>query len=316
MLREAELPREASIAAVNSVRFGLVGLVLCLWATAAVAQDLTPRFYWPAPNGTKVAIVGYSYSTGDVLMDPSLPIYGVDSRINTAYIGYLQTFSLFGRTTNVIVELPYSCGTTEGILVEEESERIYSGFNDLGVALSINLLGAPSMDLAGFQKLRADPHPIIGASLKVVAPTGHYDPNRLINPGTNRWSARFEVGSVIPLGGKWLLEIEAGLWVFGDDPDFVTGKREQEGIIAAEVHLVHRFRPGFWASLEANYFTGGRQTIDGNQLTDLQRNSRIGATVVVPFKGRHAVKFGVSTAVVTDHGTDFDQYILGYQVLF
>ncbi len=54
-----------------------------------------------------------------------------------------------------------------------------------------------------------------------------------------------------------MLEIEGGAWFFGDDEDFLPGKREQTPIFAAEVHLVRRFRPGFWASLEANFFAGG-----------------------------------------------------------
>ena len=77
-----------------------------------------------------------------------------------------------------------------------------------------------------------------------------------------------------------------------------------------------RFRPGFWASLDANFFFGGRQTVAGRELVDEQRNSRIGETVVVPFKGRHAVKVGFATGIFTEFGTDFDQYQVSYQVLF
>jgi hypothetical protein len=78
---------------------------------------------------------------------------------------------------------------------------------------------------------------------------------------------------------------------------------------------VKRFKPGFWASLEFNYFTGGEQTIGGGQLIDLQRNSRIGATIVVPVRGRHAIKVAYSTGVVTEFGTDFDQFLAAYHLL-
>ena len=288
---------------------------LCLWTIVGAAQELSPRAYWPAPEGTKVAILGYSYSTGDVLMDPSLPLYGVDSKINTGFLGYLQTFSLWGRTTNVIVELPYSWGTTQGLLFEDRARRDFSGFSDLGITLAVNLLGAPTMTPAQFQELRADPHAILGASLKVLAPTGHYDPDKLINVGANRWGIKAELGYMIPLKPKWLLELDVGAWFFGDDNDFLQGKREQEPIFSAEIHLVKRFNPGFWASLDLNYFKGGRQTIGGERLADVQRNSRVGGTIVVPFHGRHAVKVGYSTGVVTDFGTDFNQFLVSYQVL-
>ena len=297
--------------AVFSAALALAGL----WSVSATAQELTPRAYWPSPKGTKVAIVGYSHVGGDVLFDPSIPLYGVDSNIRTGILAYLQTFNLAGRTTNVIVELPYSWGTTKGLIGDTPARRDFSDFNDLGLTISVNLLGAPTMTPPEFQALRADPHLILGASLKVQAPTGGYDKDRLINTGTNRWAVKLELGSVIPLRPKWLLELSAGSWFFTDDDDFIVGKREQEPIYAFQFHLVHRFKPGFWISLDANYFTGGRQTIGGNELVDVQHNSRIGAMVAVPFRGRHAIKFGYFIGVRTEYGSDFDQFLLSYQVV-
>ena len=240
--------------------------LVVLWSVSATAQELTPRAYWPSPEGTKVAVFGYSHVEGDVLFDPSIPLYGVDSNIRTGILAYLQTFSLAGRTTNVVIELPYSWGTTQGLVDETPGRRDFSAFNDLGLTLSVNLLGAPTMTPPEFQALRADPHLIVGASLKIHAPTGQYDGDRLINVGANRWAAKLELGSVIPLRPKWLLELSAGSWFFTDDDDFLVGKREQEPIHAFQFHLVHRFKPGFWASLDINYFAGGRQTIGGNEL--------------------------------------------------
>ena len=294
----------------------LLAVVLCLWSAVGAAQELTPRFYWPAPKGTKVGVVGYVYATGDIFFDPSVPLYGVNSDVNIVLAAYLQTFNLWGRTTNVVVELPYQWSTTEGVLVDDPAKGNAFGLGDLGVTLAINLLGAPTMTPADFQALRADPHPILGASLKVVAPTGQYNPDRLLNVGGNRWAVKAEVGSVIPLRPKWLLELEAGVWFLGDDDEFVAGPREQEPIAGFEIHMVKRFKPGFWASLDANFFVGGRQTIDGNELVDDQRNSRIGGTVVVPFKGRNAIKIGYATGLFTEFGTDFDQFLVSYQRLF
>lgn len=290
--------------------------VCCMWAAVGAAQELTPRTYWPAPKGTKVAVVGYSYATGDVLFDPSIPLYGVESRINAGILAYLQTLSLWGRTTNILVELPYSWGTTEGILVDDPARRDFSGFGDLGITLTINLLGAPSLTPKDFVELRAKPHPILGAGLKVVAPTGKYESDRLINVGSNRWMARAQLGSIIPLKHKLQLEFAASAWFLGDDDDFLPGKKEQEPVFAAEVHLVKRFKPGFWASLDLTYFTGGRQTIGGNRLGDVQRNLKIGGTVVVPFRGRQAIKVGYANGVVTKFGTDFSQLLVTYQVVF
>jgi len=285
------------------------------FGSRVAAQDLTPRAYWPTPKGTKVAIIGYSHVRGDVFFDPSVPLSGVDSKIHTGLAAFLQTFSLWGRTATIVVDLPYSWGTTEGLLEDEPARADYSGLGDLGATLSVNLLGAPSMTRADFQSLRAEPHLIVGASLKVIAPTGRYDDERLINVGANRWAARFELGSIVPLHRKWLLELDAGLWWFTDNDDFLTGTREQEPIYNVQAHLIRRFKPGFWASLDANYFVGGRQTIGGDELGDVLHNVRVGGMVVVPFGGRHAIKAGYFIGARTSFGADFDQLLVTYQVL-
>ena len=286
-----------------------------LSAPGVSGQELTPRAYWPTPEGTRVAVAGYAYSTGDNLFDPSIPLYNVDSKLHAAVLAYLQTIDLAGRSANIVFELPYADGETSGFIETTPATGKYSGMSDLSVTLSVNLMGAPSMTPQEFQALRADPHPILGASLKVVAPTGTYDSDKLLNVSGNRWAIKPEIGYMIPLAPKWLLELEAGVWLFGDDDDFVAGKKEQDPIYAFEAHLVKRFKPGFWASLDANYYTGGRQTIGGNRLRDVQRNARIGATLVVPFAGRHAIKIGYATGTITNYGTDFDQFFLSYQVL-
>jgi hypothetical protein len=291
---------------------------LALWAGCAgnaASQELTPRAYWPAPQGTRIAVVGYSYADGGLLLDPSTPIFGADSKIHTGVLGYLQTFRLGGRSANVVVELPYSRGTARGLVGDTPARRDLSGVGDLGVTLSVNLLGAPTMTPADFQALRVDPHPILGASIKVVAPTGRYDSDRLVNVGGNRWATRLELGTIIPLKPKWLLELHAGTWLLGDDDEYLAGPREQEPIHELQLHLVRRFNPGFWASLDLNYFTGGRQTIRGEEQDATQDNSRIGATLAVPFAGRHAIKIAYLTALRTELGSDANQLLVSYQVL-
>ncbi len=109
--------------------------------------------------------------------------------------------------------------------------------------------------------------------------------------------------------------MDLGAWFFTVDDNFLPGTREQNPIFAVQAHLVRRFKPGFWASLDVNYFTGGQQTIGGAELADWQQNSRIGGTVVVPFLGRHAIKVGYNFGTYTKFGTDFNQFLLSYQVL-
>ena len=312
------VPPRASCAAVGSLRIRWLFVLLILDFgphAAGLAQELSPRLYWPAPVGTQVLVLGYQHSDGDVLLDPSVPVYGLDSQIDTALAGYVRTFGLWGRTTNVLVELPYSRGTTEGQFEGEPLRRDFAGFGDLAVGMTINLLGAPALTKEDFQALRASPRPIVGLNFKLVLPTGYYDDERLINVSANRWAARVQLGAILPLRPRWLLEFAAGAWMFGDNDDFVAGRREQDPIYAFEAHLIHRFKPGFWAAVDANYFTGGGQTVGGMEQVDLQSNSRIGATLAIPFLGRSAIKLAYSVGARTRLGADFNQITVTYQRL-
>ena len=240
---------------------------------------------------------------------------GVDSRLNTAQVGYLQTLSVFGRTSNFIVELPYTWGSTVGTLEGEPARRDLSGVGDMALTLSVNLVGAPSMTRAEFQELRKNPHPIVGASVRVLAPTGNYSPDKVFNVGAHRWAVKTELGTIFPFSPPWHLELEVGAWLFGDNDEFLGATREQRPVLSLETHLVRRFRPGFWGSLDFNYYAGGRSILDGEELEDLQRNSRFGVTVVFPFRRRHALKASYSIGVVTESGGDYSSFAVSYSVL-
>jgi hypothetical protein len=297
------------------LRVGLVCMLCGLWASQCLAQELTPRLFWPSPKGTKVLVSGYAFTRGDVLFDQSVPIEDADSSFSTAILAYAQTLGLWGRTSNVLVEVPYVWGTTQGQLQGQYARRDFSAGGDLGLTLNVNLRGAPSMSVADFQAFRANPRPLIGASLKVLAPTGHYNANRLVNVGANRWAARFKLGATLLLKPKVLLDISASAWWFGDNDDFIQGKKEQAPIYALETNLIKRIRPGMWASLDVTYYQGGRQTIGGEPLRDWQKNVKLGGTIVFPFRRYHAIKIGYATGVVTRYGNDFDQFLLSYQLL-
>lgn len=283
----------------------------------SVAQELSPRTYWPAPVGTRVATVGYSHNSGDIIPDRSLLITGVDSTIDSMHIGYRHTMNLWDRTANLTVEVPYTKGSTVGSRDGEAiQEQEYSGWGDLAATLSVNILGAPAMTRQEFREMRGNAPNILGASLKVVAPTGQYDSDRLINLGANRWAMKAEVGYITVLHPKWLFETSLGAWFFEDNDNFLGVLKEQNPVAEVQGHLIHRFRPGFWASLDVNYYEGGRSTVDGRQLNNVMRDSKIGATLVFPFASIHAIKLGYSNGSITDSNENFNTLLIAYQQLF
>jgi len=301
----SDISRLLLISAALQVLCGGVSGVAC-------AQELTPRAYWPTPSGTNVFGVSYQRSTGDIVTDPSLPLTGVDSDINYLQMSYQRSFSLAGRTAALQVSVPYSRGETEGLVEGEFRRRNTSGLADIRLRLAYNIKGAPSMDAAGFRALRDAPRTIVGASVLVQAPTGDYDVDKVINIGTNRWSIKPAIGVIWPLRPTWLLEFELGAWLFGDNDAFLGETRKQDPILSAEFHLIKRIRPGFWASLDGNFYVGGRTNVGDSAQANLQRNSRVGVTVAFPFRRRHAIRSSVSTGVVTKSGGDFQMFTLSY----
>lgn len=292
--------------------FSVLLSTLASLCSTVSAQELAPRAHWPSPNGTNVLVLAYQKSTGDIVTDPTLPLTGVDSDIDYLQLSYQRTFGLAGRTAVIQLSLPYSQGETEGLVEGQFRTRDTSGLGDARVRLSYNIKGAPSMDAAGFRALRDAPQTIVGASLLIQAPTGDYAADKAINIGTNRWSVKPAIGVIWPMRPTWLLEFEIGAWFFGDNHDFLGETREQDPILSTEIHLVKRIKRGFWTSLDANFYGGGRTSVGGDKQENLQRNSRVGATVVFPIRGNHAVRGSFSTGAATQSGGDYEMITVSY----
>ena len=297
------------------LRAALVLVACGYWAAECAAQEITPRLFWPTPKGTQVLVSGYSYSNGDVQIDPSAPIEGAKSKINTGILAYTRTLDLWGRTSNLLVKLPYSLGTSQALVEGVPEWRDFNAFGDVSVTLNVNLRGAPSMNREQFLEFRANPRHILGASVELVMPTGQYHKARVVNVSANRWAARFKLGSVLILKPAWLLELSASTWLFGDNNDFIYGPKKQDPVYALESNLIKRIRPGLWASLDMTYFRGGRGSIDGQRLDNYQSNLKLGGTLMLPFLKRHAIKIGYANGIYTRLGNDFNQVLLSYQFI-
>jgi len=288
-------------------------LALLLMPVCSSAQELEPGAYWPLPGGLNIVTVANSFNFGDVAFDPAAPIDEASAKINTTAFALTRAFSLAGRSANASVVLPVISGHVEGRYLGEPAEVSRFGLGDPRFRLAMNLHGAPAMTPQEFAAYRQGM--IVGVSVSVAPPLGQYDPARLINLGTNRWSFKPEVGISRAYGasGQWVVEAMAGVWIFTDNTDFLGGRtREQDPIAATQVHLTHKFTRATWLAANANFYTGGRTTIGGKQNLDLQRNSRIGATFSSAFKRGHAIRLAVSRGAYTTIGADFTSIAFSY----
>lgn len=284
-------------------------------ATPITAQELETRYYTNIPVGLNLLQFGYARSTGNILIDQTLPVEGLDATLNLTQLKYGRTIDFFGKAGKVEALLPLAFGHWTGTEIGVgDRERDITGLADARFTLNVNFVGSPALRLREFRDYRQKT--IVGAVLQVVAPTGQYDPSKLINIGSNRWSLKSEVG-VSRAIGRWYVEGAGTLWLFSDNRDYFGGQvLSQDPIFAVQGHIVYSFRPGLWLGFDVGYLDGGTTTIDGRTLDTLQSNSRAGLTLQVPFAKRHGIRVAFSRGVRTRIGADFMTLVLGYQVMW
>jgi Putative MetA-pathway of phenol degradation len=285
-------------------------LALLSMPMCATAQELEPGAYWPLPTGLHIVTAVNSLNWGDLAFDPSAPIDEGSATINTTAFSFTRAFRLAGRSANAGVMVPVVGGHLEGRYLGEPAEVDRFGLGDPRLRLAMNLYGAPAMTPKAFASYSQ--RTIVGVSVTVAPPLGQYDPTKLINLGTNRWSIKPELG-ISRTYGRWVVEGMAGAWLFTDNTDFLGGRtREQDPIAAAQAHLTFKFKRSMWLAADANFFTGGRTTIGGAPNLDLQRNSRIGATFSSALGRHQAIRAAVSRGAYTTIGADFTSIAVGY----
>jgi hypothetical protein len=277
------------------------------------AQDLSPRAYIITPERSNAVTMSYVFSDGHVLFDPALPITGVQGQLNTGIANAYHSLNFFGRSANINIALPYSFANFEGQVYQQNQTVYRSGLNDSVYRFSVNLLGGPAMPLRDFVKWHQKT--LIGASIKVVAPTGQYDPARLINQGSNRWAFKPEVG-VSRRWGRWILDGYAGVWFFAANNAFYPGRnvQTQRPMGSFEMHLSYDIKNRLWFSADGNYWVGGRSVVNGLiNLPSLQSNSRVGATASAPISRHQSLKLSYSTGAYILYGGNYRTVSVAWQ---
>lgn len=283
-----------------------------LCAGAARAQDLEPREYANSPIGLNFLILGYSYSTGEVSADASVPLQDAEINANSGFLAYARSVELWGKSGKFDVVLPYTGLDGTARFAGMPVDRTVSGLGDPRMRVSVNLLGAPPLTFEEFADWEQDT--ILGASLRVTAPLGQYDDDKLVNVGTHRWTIKPEVG-VSKRWRRFTVELAGAVALYGDNRDFMgDSKREQDPLWSIQAHLIHSFPFGIWGAIDATYYTGGQTTVDGDEADDRQRNTRLGATLSFPLNRYHSIKMYASTGVSERIGGDFDIYGIAWQL--
>src|SRR5262249_12368827 len=213
------------------------------------------------------------YSSGGGGFDPSGPLEKGHARVDAVPLADVRSLDVFGNAGNVGLVLPFAhlfgSATFNGV----EQQRTLNGAARPPVRVAVNFYGAPALSAEQFKAYRQDL--IIGASVVVTAPLGDYDSNRVANLGTNRWSAKPELG-LSKAFDVWTAELSAGATFYTRNDDYIQGNvREQDPLYSAQLHLTRQFGRGMWGAISTTYYEGGRTTLNGVPRDDRLSGSRL-----------------------------------------
>jgi hypothetical protein len=287
----------------------LAALVLAALVARADGQELEPRAYSNAPAGLNFVIAGYGYSEGAVSVD-SLPITDARLTVQAAVVAYARTLDVWGFPGKIDLVLPYAWLSGRAKVSGEPKERVVDGPADPRLRFSMLFYGAPVLSLDEFAAYQQDL--IVGASLAVTAPLGQYDPDKLVNIGTNRWSFKPELG-VSKTWGPFTVELAAAVTFYTVNDDFFGGKTlERDPLYAAQAHFIYHTRFGLWAAVDTTYYFGGETIVDGKRGVG-QEHLRVGVTLAIPVNRYNSIKVYGSTGAISRGGGNFDAVGIAWQ---
>lgn len=311
-LRMIRILYRSAMACLRALLFSSAAGILAL---PLVAQDLAPRAYVITPVSFSAVTLTWSYFKGGVNFNGAVPVTGATGSFSVPTFTYYHSFDFFGRSANIAASLPYGVGTFQGEVQQQHRSVYRSGLMDFGARLSVNLLGGPAMRAGEFAKWKQKT--LLGASLKFIAPTGQYDPAKVVNWGINRWAFKPELG-YSHRWGNWLVDGYVGGWFYTANSAYYsvpTPKVQTEQPIGSlEGHFSHDFRTGTWASLDVNFWWGGITALNGIQnLATKQTGSRIGATAAWRFTKHQSLKVSYSDGTYIRFGGNYQAVQLAWQ---
>jgi hypothetical protein len=137
-------------------------------------------------------------------------------------------------------------------------------------------------------------------------PLGQYDADKLLNLSTHRWSFKPDLG-ISKTYRHWTFELATAATFYTDNNDYFGGStREQDPLLAVQMHVIYSFGKRVWAGVDGTYYEGGQSTVNGTVNDDRQSSSRAGLTVSVSATSHQSFKFYVATGATARVGGDFD----------
>jgi len=277
----------------------------------ASAQFTDPRTYTITAVGTNQLELGYAYVRGNASVDPSLVVPAARLTLNQGAVTYTRYFGVSHRLTWAEVSIPVAglSGSIGGTRIQGST----TGASDSSYSIAMLLKGGPALDVTQLETYEAVT--TVGASFTVTAPTGSYDPNVLLNLGTDRWSFKSEIGLSYPFGpdGRWEFDAHANAYFYTDNLSY--HRREilrQEPLPGIEGHISYSFLDNLWASLDTRYSLHAATSVDGIDQNNAQRNFILGSELNLALSAHHSVVLEFAKALAHRNGPALTGFSVRY----
>ena len=293
----------ASRGALLIARLSLAAVVTFLaCSSAAQAQGEGPRAYQLDPEGTRYLSLYGLFSRGNYSFDPGAVVPGVDADVNGGIIEYSHGFALRDRVVTLIASLP--AGESRASVGSGDAARSYtrSGVGDLQLTAVFGVIGAPALREKEYKAYQ--PRFALSVLSRVYVPTGAYDRNAPVNPGSNRWQLQLGLPWSYYLGESFLdpaltsFELQPSVTWYGDNNEPQKGNHSSQApLLQLEAHLTRNLNESLWVSVDALLMDGAETTIDGVSQHDRQRSFALGGTVSVAVNDAVSVMLSYTDAV-------------------
>lgn len=285
-----------------------------------VSAQVPPRFYWKSLSGSNAVPVIYQSLSGNANpLDPASVVPGnSEFEADVAIVGYAKLLPLFGRSAMLAALVPTGRATARTTVAGNTISQSASGYGDPMFEFNINLIGAkPIMNIPDL--LRYEPGFSLDLIVDLAIPIGEYDNEKIVNLGQNRWYGRigapivWQIGAWVP-GRRTTLEFLPSVWLFGDNDDYFVGKNlETDPKFQLEAHLTRDFTDKFWGSIDTNWTSGGKSTINGQVGDSLDM---IGLGYTLGYQINESLQFTFGYIATVNDSDPSDLQMDGFRISF
>lgn len=286
-------------------------LAFLVSAGQVYAQFTDPHNYDNTPVGLNQLELDYGYAHSNASIDTSLLVPGAQFNLNTGVIDYTRYFGFVHRLMWAEASVPL--GGLSGAITGTNIRGSTTGAGDSSYVLAMLLKGGPALSVAQFANYK--PATVLGLSFAMTAPTGQYDPNKLLNLGTDRWSFKPEFGISRPFGPgeKWQFDGYANAYFFTDNSSY-RGREilRQQALPGFEGHLSYAVLNSLWVSVDTRYSFRGDTSVNGMDQDNAQQNFLVGSEVNVSLSSKNTLVFEFAKPVLHKNGPTYTGFVMKY----